>query len=519
MKKAPVCILVTGLFAAHCLEAGEVVKRPTPVAPLVMSGSTERSARFELHQPELFAEGGSHTNAWADFDNDGDLDLFVGFGGKPSRPNCLYRNDGGRFTDVAAKVGIADTEQTRAVAWGDFDGDGQIDLYVGFSGGSTTGQSFIGNRLYRNGGDGKHFTDVTGAVGVELPAGGLSRQVSWVDYDMDGDVDLYVAFRDLPDVLFRNDGGRFTDVSRAMGIGDSPASMGAQWFDFDQDGDLDIYLANMDGYANRLYRNERTRFLDVAGELGVHSGGRPIADEPELHAPGSIRPDVIDFDNDGDLDVYVTNLGATDGLYRNDGGGRFVNVANEVGLANDGYRGTAAWADFDNDGDLDVYVNGILYRNEEGRFVDVTPKVLEENVGGYGVQWADFDGDGDLDLALSSRNHYIVRNLLPAERARSSLQVTVLDGEGLPTRAGSEIRIYAAGTRNLLGTRIVESGSGYCSQNAMPVHFGLGELRAVDVEITTLTREGRKVAPVSDVDPRADRFIVVKVDTDGQVVQ
>jgi hypothetical protein len=478
-------------------------------------------AQFELHQPELFAGESSHTNAWADFDNDGDLDLYVGFGGNPSPPNRLYRNDGGVFTDVAADVGLADLEQTRAVGWGDYDGDGHLDVYVGFSGGSTTGPSHTANRLYRNDGDGKHFTDVTQSVGVELTAGGVSRQISWIDYDNDGDVDLFVAFRDRPDVMFRNDGGTFTNVAEAVGLASSRSSMGAVWFDFDEDGDLDMYLANMDGHPNSLYRNDGDKFVDVAQELGVDSGGRTIMEEPELHAPGSIRPDLVDFDNDGDLDIYVTNLGSMDALYRNDGGGRYVDVAQNVGLANDGWRGTASWADIDNDGRQDAYANGILYRNEEGGFKDVTPDVIKENIGGYGVQWADFDGDGDQDLAFSNKNHYLFKNLLSEEQGRKSLQVMLLDAKGRYTRAGSEVRFYVSGSEKLLGTRIVESGSGYCSQNAMPLHFGLGEEGAVDLEITTLTREGRKVARLANVDPRAHAggYLVVKVDGRGELVR
>src|SRR5437870_3972825 len=115
-----------------------------------------RSPHFELVQPDLFSANGAQAIAWADFDNDGDLDQFVGFRG---RPNRLYRQDHGRFEDVAAAVGLADTVETRAVAWGDFDGDGQIDLYVGFAGG-------VPNKVYRNDGDGRHITDVAPAVGL-----------------------------------------------------------------------------------------------------------------------------------------------------------------------------------------------------------------------------------------------------------------------------------------------------------------------------------------------------------------
>ncbi len=114
----------------------------------------------------------------------------------------------------------------------------------------------------------------------------MNRQVSFVDYDNDGDVDLFVAFRGRPDHLFRNDDGTFTDVTESMGD-DPGSSMGAVWFDFDEDGDLDMYLANMDGYANCFYRNDGGRFVEVAQELGLDSGGREIAKEPGSHASGS----------------------------------------------------------------------------------------------------------------------------------------------------------------------------------------------------------------------------------------
>src|SRR6476646_6771218 len=113
---------------------------------------------FELVQPEMFSANGGQATAWADFAKDGDLDEFVGFRG---RPNRLYRQDHGRFEDVAAAVGLADTTETRVAAWGDFDGDGHLDLYVGFAGG-------VPNKLYRNDGNGRHFTDVAAALGLRL---------------------------------------------------------------------------------------------------------------------------------------------------------------------------------------------------------------------------------------------------------------------------------------------------------------------------------------------------------------
>jgi len=125
----------------------------------------ERAPDFELVQPELFSANGGMPNAWADFDNDGDLDEFVGFRG---RPNRLYRQDGGMFTDVAAAVGLADTIETRAAAWGDYDADGHVDLYVGFIDGTP-------NRLYRNDGNGRHFTDDAVVAWCKPIAGGDAR--------------------------------------------------------------------------------------------------------------------------------------------------------------------------------------------------------------------------------------------------------------------------------------------------------------------------------------------------------
>src|SRR6185436_15011627 len=182
-----------------------------PIVLLIVMAQAPSSPQFELVQPELFAAAGGQPNAWADIDGDGDLDLFVGF--QEGKPNRLYRNDGGKFVEIAAAAGIADLPDTRAAAWGDFDGDGHVDLYV--------------------------------------------------------------AFRDAPNMLFRNDGGKFTSVGKELGIDDPRRTVGAVWFDFDEDGDLDLFVANQNGDANGLFRNDGARFVDVARELGVDAAGRP----------------------------------------------------------------------------------------------------------------------------------------------------------------------------------------------------------------------------------------------------
>jgi hypothetical protein len=255
------------------------------------------------------------------------------------------------------------------------------------------------------------------------------------------------------------------------------------------------------------FRNDGARFVDVAKALGMDAAGRPDTE-------GSNGPSVADFDNDGDLDLFVASYGHNF-LYRNDGKGVFTDVAKDVGVLGGDKATPSRWGDYDNDGRPDLYVSSyidrplnehdFLYRNQGGRFVDVRASLGLVRGATHGVQWVDFDGDGDLDLALTNNNpegaHPLYRNTLPADRAKRSIQIAVVDARGRATRAGSEVRAYAAGTRTLLGTGLVDTGSGYCSQNVMPVHIGLPSAGKIDLEVTTMSRTGRKITRVSGVSP------------------
>src|SRR5580704_16747925 len=271
------------------------------------------SQHFVPVQPELFAAAGAQPNCWADFDNDGDLDLFVGF--KSVLPNRLYRNDGGTFVEVGAAMNLADLPDTRAAGWGDFDADGNLELYVGFSRRAATP-----NKLYRR--DGAKFIDVAKEMGVAVI--GETRQVSWIDFDNDGRVDLFVAFRDAPNMLFHNDGHTFVDVAKDMGVDDPRKTVGAVWFDMNDDGRLDLFTANQDGTLNGLFRNDGSRFVDVAHDLGMDAAGRPSNF-------GSNGPSIVDYDNDGRMDLFVAGYGRNF-LYHNDGAGRFTEVSAALGV-------------------------------------------------------------------------------------------------------------------------------------------------------------------------------------------
>ncbi|MGH9176855.1 MAG: FG-GAP repeat domain-containing protein, partial [Vicinamibacterales bacterium] len=411
-----------------------------------------QAARFEHVQKDLFGAGGAFVNAWADYDADGDLDLFVGFDGMPNR---LYRNDNGTFRDGAPAAGIADARPTRAAAWGDADGDGDSDLLVGFTPGP--GSSVL--RLYRN--TKGAFSDDTQAAGLTISAAAV-RQPVWVDFDGDRDLDLFVAFRDRPNALFRNDGSRFTDVAADVGLGDPRRTVGAVWFDHDEDGDLDVITGNMDGDANGLFSQRDGRFADVAEAAGVARGGRT----PNDKANGTVRPCVADVDNDGHLDLFFANYGAN-GLFLNRGKGKFDNVSQSWGIAIDARYDTCAFGDMDNDGDLDLYVNGTvtggrqyrdyLFRNTGSAYEDATPAEVGSPLSDHGAQWADYDLDGDLDLALTGAQkdgmHWLLRNAFAATPAQRALLVRVVDEAGRSSLAGAEVSLFANGTDVNLGKR------------------------------------------------------------------
>jgi len=449
------------------------------VAAALLPLSTQQPpVAFRAVQPELFATPNSLVNAAADIDGDTDLELFVGFNGTPNR---LYRNDRGVFTDVAPTAGVADARATRAAAFGDFDGDGDADLLVGFAPG---GGPII--KLYRN--DQGVFSDATAAAKLAMDSGAV-RQPVWVDYDADGDVDLFVAFRDRGNALFRNDAGVFTDIAPTIGLADPRRSVGAVWADLDADGDLDVVVGNMDGDANGVFRNDGGRFTDVAESLALAWGGRA----PRDAANGTVRPCVADVNADGRLDLITANYG-TPGLFLNTAGG-WRNAGAEWGVAVDGRYDSCVLGDVNHDGNLDLYLNGTVtqgrnwpdyfYLQASGRFTDATPPNVAAITADHGALLHDFDGDGALDLALTGQGpHALLQNTLESAAARRSVRVQVLDGLGRATKAGAEVRVFRAGTRRLLGMALVDAGSGYDSQSVAPVHIGLASSDRVDIEVT-----------------------------------
>ena len=242
---------------------------------------------------------------------------------------------------------------------------------------------------------------------------------------------------------------------------------------------------------------------------------------------GSVGCAVGDFDNDGELDLFVASYGVNI-LYRNKGDGSFENVAPMLGLAEDNHAVGAAWGDFDNDGWLDLFVAAYtgksgdqqpanrLYRNLGGKgFENILPAGSALDVADHGVQWIDYDRDGALDLSLTrgytdTGGHFLFHNDL-GEAARRSLSVRVLDKAGRFTRMGAEVRLYDAGGK-ILATRQVSTGEGYNSQGTQPLHFGLASMAPVTVEVTFMGKAGRKTQRIERINPAryAGKELVVR---------
>ncbi|MBI4170053.1 MAG: CRTAC1 family protein [Acidobacteria bacterium] len=428
-----------------------------------------------------------------DYDNDGDQDLYVtNFG-----PSVLYRNNGdGTFTDVTAQAGVANGLYALGAAWADYDNDGRLDLYVAnYVDFTMEDEKFCGNikenrrsychpdaygglpdALYHNEGNGT-FKEVAKASGIWDP-NGKGMGVVWFDYDADGDVDLYVANDATPNMLYRNEGnGRFTDVTLLAGVccsedGVPESGMGTDAGDADGDGWPDLFVTNLSNETNQLYRN-----LGGKGPFSIDTYPAGLGEISLLQSGWGT--DFFDYDNDGDLDLVVTNGHPMDDIERDSD---IITYAQRPFLFENGGRGK--------------------YR-EIGAGVGpyfATPEV------GRGLAIADFDNDGDIDLLFNPNNRRATLLRNDGGNAAGSWITLRLEGSRSNRDAiGAWVAVTAGGRRQVGEVR---SGSSYMSQNDMRLHFGLGaagRVDAIEIRWPTKPRRVEKIGPVP-----AGLFLTIK---------
>lgn len=433
-----------------------------------------------------------------DYDNDGFLDLYATCGLLGDK---LFHNNGnGTFTDVSKKAGIhqSNTVATEGVATADINNDGFEDIYVcTYEGGSDI--------LYKNKGDGT-FEDISEKSGITSVVK-WATSVTFGDFNLDGWVDIYVGTNGANTqhvdyavnyLLINNKNETFTEKTLDYKIHGNGYTLSVVATDTDNDNDIDIMVANDFGYSGQpdvLYRNDypSASFTDISKSAGVDAGinGMGIG--------------AGDYDEDGDMDYYVTNIGKNF-LYRNDGNNKFTNVAAQAGVEYGFVQSqkTTTWSpvffDFDNDTYLDLFItagyigepntafqdpNKLFHNNGDGTFEDVTDKYNMGDVSkSHGCSIADIDNDGFMDLfVVNLENDFEIKNhsrlyLNKMKSANNNWFKVKLQGTTSNRSAvGAKIKIYAGGRMFL---REIDGGCGHMCQNSKIAHCGLGKISKVD---------------------------------------
>lgn len=410
---------------------------------------------------DLLAGGNYHGSAWADYDGDGHLDLFILPYGADSQALLLHNRGDGTFENVAPALGMNVSGYGETAVWGDFDGDGRVDLFAPYYAHVYPFHSF----LWHNNGDGT-FTDVSDSAHVSLrdvPVELRPEGATAADWDGDGDLDLYCASH-----FFVNDGhGVFTDERAEVGL---PVAFdeGAAFVDFDNDGDFDLYIRGMD--SPHLWRNDGGHFHEVTGEAGLG----PV--------PVFWGDSWADVDNDGDLDLLYFVGAGVGHLMLNQGDGTFVEDTSLAALGLS--KGLSAWGDFDGDGDLDLIAG-----------VEQAPTLLEN----------------ELNTEPGFANSY--------------LRIMAVDATGCESEQGATIRLERVdGVPGGVQTRVVGGGSTYLNQGEYAAHFGVAATGVYALSVAFPSSNGGRVVDwttnpaLGAIEPDRVESGTLEVSSSGEVI-
>lgn len=440
-----------------------------------------------VSNPDLAAHVSFSLGAsWVDVDGDDDLDLYVVTGFSGNNANVLYRNDAGTLVRVTSGPLVQDGADTACSTWADVDNDGDLDAYV-----SNLGSQ--GGMFFRGLGNGA-FTLATPSVLTDPALKGTG--CAFGDYDNDGHADLVVAALfgaagiATGNRLFHNNGdGSFSEVTSGPVVTTTDSHHHPTWSDFDGDGDLDLFFGTGGAGGIKTDRFYRNQWAETGTATFTPITTAPLA--TDLRDSQQIV--WVDYDNDGDLDMFAVNYSTVPNqLYRNDGG-TFVKLTTAAGpiVAEIAAHHGAVWGDFDNDGDQDCFVVTDLgnfdkfYRNQgNGTFVKVsTGTIVTQALSAYGVTAGDYDRDGDLDLFVPTARSEGPSQLFRNDLATGAHWVRVRCEGTLANRSalGAKVRLRAVigGQPRWQMREILASGS-YGGQSALEAHFGLGDATLVD---------------------------------------
>ena len=456
-----------------------VTGKGTQVKAYVGTGMPETDFT-KITEGEFVNEGGwNYGMVWADFNTDGFPDLFVANNdGDNGKLNFLYLNNGdGTFDKVTDGEVVTDGGSSYSASAADFNQDGFMDLFVA--------NHNENNFLYYGNGDGSFEKETQSIVVTD---GGKSVGCSWVDYNVDGFPDLFVANRDQKNFLYMGEGysGYFTKITDGSIVNDIANSSGCAWGDYDNDGYPDLYVANS-GSASCLYHNyygysftkvETEPFIsDVSSCSGANWG---------------------DVDNDGDLDLFVSTgqLGMYQNwFYMNNGDGTFSKITDSPLVNEATWSSGSAWGDYDKDGDIDLAVGAndgpnLLFKNDgSGNFEKVLDNALVNDASyTQGLAWADVDDDGDLDIFTAKNNYFGGNNSFFVNNGNSNHWLKVYlryCGECVLNFGALGAKVWVYATIN--GSPVMQmrelssqSGGGQGGQNEAAQFFGLGDATAVD---------------------------------------
>jgi len=417
--------------------------------------------------------------SFCDFNGDGWDDLT--YATENGEKIFFFKNIGGTFIQI--DLGIDDTFYNKQVIWVDYDNDGDKDFFA---------TSYTGvNKFYKNDGN-LNFTDISGSCGLftnDLYTSGAT----FGDIDNDGDLDVFICNLDKitlnqRNYLYRNDNGIFVDITAASGISlGNLLSFCASFFDYDNDGDQDIYISNdKPGQINRLYQNNGSgSFTDVSNTSGT------------ALAIDAMSTTIADYNNDGWLDVYVTNTTSGNYHLENNGDGTFTNVADIVGTAFYSVAWGAVFLDADNDADLDLYVSGMrdgsdgslpsaFYENSNNIFtIPTSAGFINDTAESYANAIGDFNNDGYPDIIVmnDTDNNFLWENTTTNSNnwLKVKLEGTTSNRDGI----GSKIEISINGQKQF---RYTVCGEGYLGQNSGTEFFGIGDANLIDyVKVTWLS--------------------------------